>query len=441
LKESDIIKRLQSLALKESLNVDNDAFAAIASRADGSLRDAEMLLDQLSLLDKTISSDMVQELVGLIPENKLLDLLDVALSADTVHTVRQMRQILDLGVDPLSLVSQLASLITNLLAGSFNMHQCEIREDGFFKRDFPRKEELQRLRQALKVLSEAEKQLRVSGDRPTWLTAALLQFAPDHCFLPSSANTSTQQISRLSSLKAGFGKEETAQESLQSRGLQTKDEQLSASQKFNISQQSTISTSVPTLAMCMERKRRKRTSRSHPLGIQADAKVHPAELPLDNVYWSKPRSSDWWLQQQKHWVGADDMPATNDVLLCMSDSSKPVYSSGFRRLHRQKLKGIWNQVLQLIHSDSMQQFLLNHGNLLAISIANGMILFFQYTYSSLLIGLSLILFRNSYSSSVISIIEDNAMLFTQRKKKYFQKGGSLCTRGDFGVGLRFCFCR
>ncbi len=72
----------------------------------------------------------------MIPENKLLDLLDVALSADTVHTVRQMRQVLDLGVDPLSLVSQLASLITNLLAGSFNMHQCEIREDGFFKRDF-----------------------------------------------------------------------------------------------------------------------------------------------------------------------------------------------------------------------------------------------------------------------------------------------------------------
>jgi hypothetical protein len=135
------------------------------------------------------------------------------------------------------------------------------------------------------------------------------------------------------------------------------------------------------------------------------------------------------------------MPATNDVLLCTSDSSKPVYSSGFRRLHRQKLKGIWNQVLQLIHSDSMQQFLLNHGNLLAISIANGMILFFQYTYSSSLIGLCLILFRNSYSSSVISIIEDNAMIFTQRKKKYFQKGGSFYTRGDFGVGLWFCLCR
>ncbi len=52
--------------MKESLDVDKDAFSVIASRADGSLRDAEMILDQLSLLDKTISSDMVRELVSFV---------------------------------------------------------------------------------------------------------------------------------------------------------------------------------------------------------------------------------------------------------------------------------------------------------------------------------------------------------------------------------------
>jgi hypothetical protein len=74
---------------------------------------------------------------GLVPENKLLDLLDFALSANTVHTVRGMQQLLDLGVDALSLASQLATLITNLLAGStFNVQRLEIREDSFFKRNF-----------------------------------------------------------------------------------------------------------------------------------------------------------------------------------------------------------------------------------------------------------------------------------------------------------------
>ena len=36
--------------------------------------------------------------------------------------------------------------------------------------------DLQKIRQALKILSESEKQLRVSKNQTTWLTVALLQF-------------------------------------------------------------------------------------------------------------------------------------------------------------------------------------------------------------------------------------------------------------------------
>lgn len=51
---------------------------------------------------------------------------------------------------------------------------------------------MERLRQALKTLSEAEKQLRDSSDRTTWLTAALLQFAPDQSYLvPRSSSNNT----------------------------------------------------------------------------------------------------------------------------------------------------------------------------------------------------------------------------------------------------------
>lgn len=49
---------------------------------------------------------------------------------------------------------------------------------------------MEKLRQALKTLSESEKQLRVSNDKLTWLTAALLQLAPDQRYLLSSADAS-----------------------------------------------------------------------------------------------------------------------------------------------------------------------------------------------------------------------------------------------------------
>ena len=56
---------------------------------------------------------------------------------------------------------------------------------------------MEKLRQALKTLSESEKQLRVSNDKVTWLTAALLQLAPDQRYLvpPSPCNNAAPRPS------------------------------------------------------------------------------------------------------------------------------------------------------------------------------------------------------------------------------------------------------
>ncbi|KAK3035061.1 hypothetical protein RJ639_034851 [Escallonia herrerae] len=187
LKDADIIYTLQWIAAKEDLEIDKDALKLIASRSDGSLRDAEMTLEQLSLLGQRISVPLVQELVGLISDDKLVDLLDLALSADTVNTVKSLREIMESGVEPLALMSQLATVITDILAVS--------------------KEDMEKLRQALKTLSEAEKQLRMSNDRLTWLTAALLQLAPDQQYMLPSSSADTSFIHSPLGLQNAGGKE------------------------------------------------------------------------------------------------------------------------------------------------------------------------------------------------------------------------------------------
>lgn len=63
-----------------------------------------------------------------------MDLLDYALSADTVNTVRTMREVLASGVEPLLLVSQLGALITDILVGSREVNR-ETRGQGFFNRN------------------------------------------------------------------------------------------------------------------------------------------------------------------------------------------------------------------------------------------------------------------------------------------------------------------
>ncbi|GLJ17527.1 hypothetical protein SUGI_0304810 [Cryptomeria japonica] len=64
IKESEIVSRLQKLAIEENLDVDTDALDFIAIKADGSLRDAETMLDQLSLLGQRITLSMVHDLVS-----------------------------------------------------------------------------------------------------------------------------------------------------------------------------------------------------------------------------------------------------------------------------------------------------------------------------------------------------------------------------------------
>ncbi|CAN1301081.1 Protein STICHEL [Linum perenne] len=174
IKDGDIISRLRNISTEENLDVESDALDLIALNADGSLRDAETMLDQLSLLGKKITTSLVNELVGVVSDEKLLELLELALLSDTAETVKRARDLMDSGVDPMVLMSQLASLIMDIIAGTgrwgnsfFGGRSCNCYAVT--------EAEVGRLKSSLKLLSEAEKQLQFSSDRSTWFTATLLQ--------------------------------------------------------------------------------------------------------------------------------------------------------------------------------------------------------------------------------------------------------------------------
>ena len=64
---------------------------------------------------------------GVISDDELLDLLDLALSTDTSNTVIRARELVRTRIDPLQLISQLANLIMDILAGKFELGDSEIR--------------------------------------------------------------------------------------------------------------------------------------------------------------------------------------------------------------------------------------------------------------------------------------------------------------------------
>ncbi|KAL8129853.1 hypothetical protein V2J09_019008 [Rumex salicifolius] len=198
IKDGDIVRKLQRISSEERLDVDTDALELIAMNADGSLRDAETMLEQLSLLGKRITTSLVNELVGVVSDEKLLELLELAISSNTSETVKRARELLDSGADPLVLMSQLATLIMDIIAG--NLTEVE----------------LQKLKHALKLLSEAEKQLRVSNERSTWFTATLLQLgstSPEFTLSTSSRRQSSKTTDEDQSTASRDGLARHAQKS------------------------------------------------------------------------------------------------------------------------------------------------------------------------------------------------------------------------------------
>ncbi|KAI3885005.1 hypothetical protein MKW98_002397, partial [Papaver atlanticum] len=171
----DIVHRLTRICNEESMDYDAPVLDFIAAKSSGSLRDAEMMLDQLSLLGKRITVSSAHELIGVVSDDELLELLDLALSSDTSNTVRRARDIMKSRLDPMQLISQLANIIMDILAGRCQIGNSEAGRN--FCGRHTSEGDLQKLRHALKILSDTEKQLRTSKNQTTWLTVALLQLS------------------------------------------------------------------------------------------------------------------------------------------------------------------------------------------------------------------------------------------------------------------------
>ena len=69
--------------------------------------------------------------IGIVSDDELLDLLDLALSSDTSNTVRRARELMRSRIDPMQLISQLANLIMDILAGKCQEGTSEVRRNFF----------------------------------------------------------------------------------------------------------------------------------------------------------------------------------------------------------------------------------------------------------------------------------------------------------------------
>ena len=111
----EMIRHLEYIAATEKIAIAKPAITLVAQIANGGLRDAESLLDQLSLFPETVTVDQVWDLVGAVPEKDLLGLISAIRSKNLEHILEKCRNLLDRGREPLVVLQNLASFYLNLL--------------------------------------------------------------------------------------------------------------------------------------------------------------------------------------------------------------------------------------------------------------------------------------------------------------------------------------
>jgi DNA polymerase III subunit gamma/tau len=110
-----MVKHLDAIADIENINISSEAVILVSQIAQGGLRDAESLLDQLSLLSGEVTPERVWDLVGTVSERDLLLLLSAIAQDNPSIVLDNIRKILDRGREPLTILQNFAGFYRDLL--------------------------------------------------------------------------------------------------------------------------------------------------------------------------------------------------------------------------------------------------------------------------------------------------------------------------------------
>jgi DNA polymerase-3 subunit gamma/tau len=176
---ADIRARLERVLGAEGVSAHPDALAMIARAADGSMRDALSLTDQvLSMGDGSVEPAQVRDALGLVAEDEFLALLDLLAERRAGDVFVFVAKLADAGVDFGQFLTGFADMIRGLLAVSLGGVPPDVsdraRDELIARKDAFAPGDLLRM---LSSLSELEPRFRKSGQQQLLLEATLVRFA------------------------------------------------------------------------------------------------------------------------------------------------------------------------------------------------------------------------------------------------------------------------
>jgi DNA polymerase-3 subunit gamma/tau len=177
-----MVKHLTHIASQENINISHESLTLVGQIAQGGLRDAESLLDQLALVNGEVTPDKVWDLVGSVSEKDLLGLLE-AISQDQAEIVLDFtRKILDRGREPLIILQNLAAFYRDFLIAKTAPNRQDLvtctQSTWTSLVNFAQKFDTSTILLGQQHLRTAEVQLKNTTQPRLWLEVTLLGLLP-----------------------------------------------------------------------------------------------------------------------------------------------------------------------------------------------------------------------------------------------------------------------
>lgn len=177
----DIVGRLRYIAEQEKMEVDDDALGVVARKADGSMRDAQSIFDQVTAFcGTTITYHQANDALNLIDQDFLFRVTDMMRAQDTAESFAIVEHLMRVGYDPqeflIGLAEHLRNYLTVITAGSTRLIEAAKMHIDRYATEARSMEQGDVIR-ALHLVLAAQQAIRTAPQPRLRLELALVQLA------------------------------------------------------------------------------------------------------------------------------------------------------------------------------------------------------------------------------------------------------------------------
>jgi DNA polymerase-3 subunit gamma/tau len=185
----EVIGSLKRIAEEEKIQISPRGLLSIAQESEGSLRDAESLLDQvIAYSGKNIRDEEIAEVLGLIDRKMLSDTIEAIANKDVESCMKVIEQVYHFGYDLQHFSRELLQYLRDLILIKVSQHPegfMELPEEEFILlKKQAEKFEFEQLNHLFTLLLKGEQETAQSTFPRTMLEMTLIRMATLHPILP-----------------------------------------------------------------------------------------------------------------------------------------------------------------------------------------------------------------------------------------------------------------